>query len=76
MAFDRSDDKENLNFEKYSMYLVLIVAPPKEIRKEGLKIKNGKKGWTKHRTFPRGGLFETNNSFFQIKTDPRTRRIE
>lgn len=42
MAFDRSDDKENLNFEKYSMYLVLIVAPPKEIRKEGLKIKNGK----------------------------------
>lgn len=42
MAFDRSEDKENLNFEKYSMYLVLIVAPRKEIRKEGLKIKNGK----------------------------------
>lgn len=42
MAFDRSENKENLNFEKYSMYLVLIVAPRKEIRKEGLKIKNGK----------------------------------
>lgn len=42
MAFDRSEDKENLNFEKYSMYLVLIVAPRREIRKEGLKIKNGK----------------------------------
>lgn len=42
MAFDRSEDKENFNFEKYSMYLVLIVAPRKEIRKEGLKIKNGK----------------------------------
>lgn len=42
MAFDRSEDKENLNFEKYSMYLVLIVALRKEIRKEGLKIKNGK----------------------------------
>lgn len=42
MALDRSEDKENLNFEKYSMYLVLIVAPRKEIRKEGLKIKNGK----------------------------------
>lgn len=42
MAFDRSEDKENFNFEKYSMYLVLIVALRKEIRKEGLKIKNGK----------------------------------
>lgn len=42
MAFDRSEDKENFNFEKYSMYLVLIVAPRKEIRKEGIKIKNGK----------------------------------
>ena len=42
MAFDRSEDKENFNFEKYSMYLVLIVAPRKEIRKEELKIKNGK----------------------------------
>lgn len=80
MAFDRSEDKENLNFEKYSMYLVLIVViSSKGDSKRGIKNqkwKGRKKGWTKHRTFPRGGLLETNNSFFQIKTDPRTRRIE